>query len=81
MNKMRKTQFMMILISILGFMYILPVAASNHEPNVPSKPLMLVYALLFFFMNTIQDALQVVVAIFIWKELYQIYQLLSGGKN
>ncbi|MHA2029543.1 MAG: hypothetical protein ACW99A_15510 [Candidatus Kariarchaeaceae archaeon] len=75
------THFTFLLIGILVLLQVLPVYASNHEPNVPSKPLMLVYAIFFFFMNTIQDALQVVVAIFIWKELYQIYKLLSGGKN
>ncbi|MCH8906734.1 MAG: putative metal-binding motif-containing protein [Candidatus Heimdallarchaeota archaeon] len=52
-----------------------------EEGKIPSKLTITVYGLLFFFMNTVQEILEVVIFTFVIKEFFTIVQLRNGGNT
>ena len=61
---------------ILRLSAIVPVSASNSEPSIP---ILILYSGLFFFMNTIQEIIEVLIFVLIWKEIYRIVKLRNRG--
>lgn len=71
-----------IFLLLIGlFVTIIPVVADNGDANTPSKPVVVIYALLFFLMNSLQELFEVLIFVLIWKEFFHILQIRSEVKN
>ena len=57
------------------------VIADNGDGEFPSKPTLVLYSLLFFLMNTLQEIIDVVIFAFIWAEFFKILELLGRRKE
>lgn len=76
-----KRKFLLLL--ILGLITkITPVFGENgDDAHTASKPVLVIYTLLFFLMNSLQELFEVLIFVLIWKEFFHILQIRSEAEN
>lgn len=76
---MKRNFFLLLVLELLSS--ITPVFGADGDPHTASKPVTVIYALLFFIMNSLQELFEVLIFVLIWKEFFHILQIRSGVKN
>ncbi len=78
---MMKRKFILIILMIGFITTTTSVMGANGDTSTPSKPVLFIYTLLFFLMNSLQEMFEVLIFAFIWKEFFHILRIRTEVKS